>query len=103
MYRLLKRLGIRDTIRAVREIAHGGGPVAARLVSVGRPQGLIFTTSEVMLEVERGDGGTTTLAPSLPVPPPYAWAYRVAHALGVPLVSTLEPTDVGFSVRVPGR
>lgn len=103
MLATLRKLGIRDSLRAAREIIRGGGPVAARLVSVGHPEGTLFTTTEVVLEVERRDGGTTKLAPNLPVPAPYAWAYRIARAFQLPLVSTLEPTDVGFSVRVPGR
>lgn len=101
MLSALRRLGIRDSFRAVREIVRGGGPVAVRLVSVGRPEGLLVPTTKFVLEVERRDGGTTELHPSLPVPPPYAWAYRVARVLRVPVVSRVEPTDLAFSVRVP--
>lgn len=85
----------------MRQIWRGGGPARVRLVRVGRPEGLIATTSEVELEVETREGTTAKLAPGVPVPPPYAWAYRVARALNVPLVAKLEPEDLGFSVRVP--
>ena len=51
-----------------------------------------------MLEVESRDGTVSRFAPALPVPMPYAWAYRVARRLGVPLVRGYEPEKVGFAV-----
>ncbi len=37
------------------------------------------------------------------MPFPYAWAWRIARLLGVPLVRSVEPDKVGFEVSVPGR
>jgi hypothetical protein len=85
MLSLLKRLGIRDTLRALRDIRRGGGPRMVRVKRIGPPRGLVFATSEVELEVVAKDGRKATLSPGFPVPFPWAWAYRVARTLGVPL------------------
>jgi hypothetical protein len=85
MLSLLRRLGIRDTVRVLRDIRRGGGPRMVRLKRIGPPQGVLFATSEVELEVVAKDGSKATLSPGFPVPFPWAWAYRVARALGVPL------------------
>jgi hypothetical protein len=82
---LLRRLGIRDTVRAARDIRRGGGARSVRVKRIGPPEGLVFATSAVELEVVARDGSRATLSPGFPVPFPYAWAYRVARALGVPL------------------
>lgn len=94
---------IRDGIRNLKAIRDGGGPKLVRLAGVGRPEGWFIPTSEIRLEVETDHGLTVELKPVVPVPFPYAWAYRVARKLGVPLVSSLEPEDVRLEVPVPGR
>ncbi len=37
------------------------------------------------------------------MPWPYAWAWRIAHRLGVPIVRDVEPESLGFQLPVPGR
>lgn len=103
MRKWLNPFRIRDGVRNLCAIHKGGGPKLVRLTGIGRPEGWFVPTSEVRLEVETDDGSKVELKPVVPVPFPYAWAYRVARRLGVPLVSTLEPDDVKFSVPVPGR
>ena len=94
---------IRDAVRDIRSISGGGGPAKLKLVSVGHPEGLIVPTSEIVLEVTSKDGKKARFAPAMPVPWPYAWAYRVARALKVPLVRSLDPEQVSFEVAVPRR
>jgi hypothetical protein len=53
--------------------------------------------------VEAIDGSKVELKPVVPVPFPYAWAYRVARRFGVPIISSIEPEDVRLEVPVPGR
>lgn len=91
-----------DTARALREVEQKGGPKHVKLVRVERPTGKILTGTEIVIEVSTRDGGHVCLNPMLPVPFPYAWAYRIAHRLRVPLVSSVDPEDVSFSVPVPG-
>ena len=74
-----------------------------RLVSVGHPEGWFLPTSEVVLEVKAKDGTVSCSAPAFPVPWPVAWAWRIARLLGVPLVRSIQPESVGFSVAVPRR
>ena len=85
MLSALRRLGIRDSAHALRQVWNGGGPGRVRLSRICPPRGWVFPTTEVVLEVVAKDGRKATLSPALPVPFPYAWAYRVARALGVPL------------------
>ncbi len=100
---MLSRLkSIRATARALRDVERKGGPKRVKLVRVERPKGTFLTDSEVVVEVKTRDGGIVCLNPSLPVPFPYAWAYRIAHRLGVPLVSSVDPEDISFEVPVPG-
>ena len=99
----LNPLRIRAAVRDIRRISGGGGPKKLRLVSVGHPQGVIVPTSEIVLEVTSKDGTTARFAPAMPVPWPYAWSYRVARLLKVPLVRSLEPDKVSFEVAVPRR
>ena len=73
-----------------------------RLIEVGRPEGTIFTTAEVKVEIEARDGKTVCISPEFPVPLLYAWGYRVARKLGLPVASTLEPRDLSFEFGVPG-
>jgi len=93
---------LRDTARAIGKINDGGGPRRLRLARVGRPQGLFLASSEVTVEVETVSGKVVRLRPELPVPFFYAWAYRLARRLGLPLASTLDPEDLSVEVPLPG-
>lgn len=86
-----------DTRRAL----SGGGPTAVRVTGIGPPEGLILPTSTVSLEVDRKDGTVATFAPEVPVPWPYAWGYRLARHLGVPLVADVDPERVSFGIPLP--
>jgi hypothetical protein len=39
----------------------------------------------------------------VPIPFPYAWAYRIARRLGVPLVSSVDPERIRLGIPIPGR
>jgi hypothetical protein len=91
------------TARDARRVASGGGPVALRLKSIGHPRGWIFPASTVSLEVVGKDGGVTPFEPQFPVPFPFAWSYRLARMLGVPLISDLKPEWFSTELKVPGR
>jgi hypothetical protein len=94
---------IRDTARRIRELSGGGGPKRLRLVGVGHPEGLIIPTATVTLEVTAKNGKKTKFTPEVPVPWPYAWTWRLARLLKVPLVRSVEPEHLSFSVPVPRR
>jgi hypothetical protein len=87
--------------RGLRQVHRGGGPRRVHLRSIERPEGLIFTGSRAVLEVETAGGETVPLEVGLPVPFFYAWGYRIARELGLPIASTLEPEDVSLSFGVP--
>ena len=101
--RYLNPFRIHAAAREVKRLAGGGGPARIRLARVGEPRGLILPTAEVELEVQARNGTVTTYKPALPVAWPYAWAWRLARLLKVPLVRSLEPEKISFSVGVPGR
>jgi hypothetical protein len=101
--RYLNPFRIRDAARDVRRILGGGGPVSVRLLGIGQPRGLLVPSAEVMIEVEARDGRRERFAPRIPIPFPYAWVYRLARALKVPVVRSLRPEDAQFEVPVPGR
>ena len=94
---------LRDGIRDVRRIIAGGGPRLVRLAGISVPEGLIIPTSAIRIEVEARDGTKVELDPRVPVPFPYAWSYRLARKLGVPLIADVDPERIGFDVRVPGQ
>lgn len=71
------------------------------LEGLGRPRGWVFPTSEARVGIETRSGARVELTPALPVPWPYAWGYRLARRLGLPLASTLEPEDIRVSMAVP--
>jgi hypothetical protein len=101
--RYLNPFRIRAAVRDIKRVHSGGGPARVRLARVGEPEGLIIPTSEIVLEVQARDGTVSRFAPSLPVPWPYAWAWRVARLLGVPLVRSFDPDSVRLDIGVPGR
>src|SRR5215207_5051253 len=94
---------LRDTARAIGKINDGGGPRRLRLVRVGRPDGWFLPSSETTVEVETASGKVVRLSPEFPVPFFYAWAYRLARRLALPLASTLDPEDLSFEARRPRR
>ena len=99
----LNPLRLRAAVRAIRESTDGGGPVAVRIAGVGHPRGWFLPSSEIRLEVRAKDGSTTSFAPTVPVPFPWAWGYRIARRLGVPLVRSFEPERLSFELGIPGR
>ena len=101
--RYLNPLRIRAAAREIKRVSSGGGPSKLRLVSVGHPEGWVLPTSEIVLEVTAKDGTISRWAPAFPVAWPYAWAWRIARRLGIPLVRSVKPEDVGFAVKLPGR
>src|SRR5262245_47051114 len=92
--RYLSPFRIRAVARQVRRITGGAGRKRLRLLSVGHPAGVIVPTSRITLEVEARDGSKTRFEPELPVPWPYAWTWRLARLLNVPLVRSVEPEKV---------
>ena len=101
--RLLNPFRIRDTVQRIRETTSGGGPKAVRLAGISHPEGWIVPRARVRLEVVARDGTVTRIEPALPIPFPYAWAYRIARRLRVPLVSSLDPEHFEAEVPIPGR
>lgn len=101
--KLLNPFRIRKAVQRIREATAGGGPAALRVTGVGRPQGWLIPSSTVRLEVRARDGTITRFDPEVPVPFPYAWAYRIARGLGVPLVASFDPERLSFEVGIPGR
>lgn len=100
--RYLNPFRIRAAARDIKRVLAGGGPRLVRLVSVGHPEGWVIPTSTVTIEVEARDGHSERFTPEVPVPFPYAWAYRIARRLGVPVVRSVEPEKLAFQLRVPG-
>jgi hypothetical protein len=93
---------IRSAYRGARRATQGGGPKLVRLARVREPQGLILPAAELDIEIEKEDGTIETFSVPIPVPWPAAWSYRLARALGVPLVSSLGSEEpIGVSLRVP--
>lgn len=101
--RLLNPLRIRDAVRGIRETSGGGGPKAIRLTGISHPEGWIVPTARICLEVVARDGSLTRFEPNVPIPFPYAWAYRTARKLRVPLVSSINPERFEAEVPIPGR
>jgi hypothetical protein len=101
--RYLNPFLIRSAAREIGRLREGGGPARIRLARVGEPRGIVIPTAEIELEVQAKDGTVTTYKPLLPVPWPYAWSWRLARLLKVPLVRSLDPEGIRFSVGVPRR
>jgi hypothetical protein len=87
--------------REARRVLSGGGPKVMRLTGVTQPEGVIFPTSAVCLEVEARDRTVVRFAPEIPVPCPYAWGYRLGRRLELPLVSAVDPERISFDVTIP--
>jgi hypothetical protein len=94
---------IRAAVRDIRRVMGAGGPKLVRVVSVDHPRGWFVPTSTVTIEVEGRDGRKERFCPVIPVPFPYAWAWRIARRLGVPLVRSVEPEHLSVKLPVPGR
>jgi hypothetical protein len=100
--RLLNPFRIRNVVRRIRESTSGGGPAAVRLTGISHPKGWIVPRARVSLEVVARDGTVTRFEPDVPIPFPYAWAYRIARRLHVPLISGLDPERFEAEVPIPG-
>jgi hypothetical protein len=101
--RYLNPFRIRDAARDVRRLLGGRGPAAIRVLGIGRPRGLFVPTWELTIEVEARDGRRERFAPQIPIPFPWAWTYRLARALRVPVVRSLRPEDAELEIPLPGR
>jgi hypothetical protein len=95
MKRLLNPFWLRSVVKQIRNVLRGGGPRGLRLVCVGQPHGVIVPRADVVFDVIAADGSVNRFESGLPVPWPYAWTYRLARMLGVPIVrdvpKTVEP------------
>lgn len=93
---------IRSAVRDTRRVASGGGPRLVRLARIREPRGLLVPSAELDIEVEARDGSVHDFTAPIPVPWPAAWSYRLARALGVPIVSSLDEEEpIGLSLKVP--
>jgi hypothetical protein len=101
--RLLNPCRIRNAVRQIREASSGGGPKEVRLAGISDLEGWIVPTARVTVEIVARDGSVTRFQPQVPLPFLYAWAYRLARRLGVPLVSDIEPGRLRLGVPIPGR
>jgi hypothetical protein len=95
-------LQVRSAAQALSRINRAGGPRRLRLIRVGRPHGRLIPSTQVSVEVETLSGEVVRFDPELPVPFFYAWGYRLARRLGLPVASTLDPEDLSFELPVPG-
>ena len=93
---------IRSLVRDVRRATSGGGPRLVRVARIREPQGIVLPAAEIDIELVAKDGSVESFTAPIPVPWPAAWTYRLARALGVPVVSSLgKEEQVGLSLRVP--
>jgi hypothetical protein len=100
--RYLNPFFIRSAVRDIRRVL-GADPKLVRVVGVGHPEGWFIPTSTIEIEVQGKNGRKERFCPMIPIPWPYAWAWRIARLLKVPIVRSVEPETLGFSVPVPGR
>jgi hypothetical protein len=82
----------------VHRMVSAGGPRRLRIRGLTQPSGLIIPTSRLKLEMEARNGAKTRWEPEIPVPFPYAWAYRLSRWLRVPVITSHDPEDLTFSV-----
>ncbi len=101
--RYLNPFRIARAVGYIRRVMGVGGPKAVRVAGVEHPAGWIVPTATVTIEVVGRDGRIERFRPTVPVPFPYAWGWRIARRLGVPLVSSIDPDRLRFGVGVPGR
>ena len=94
---------IPGAIGDLRRMASGGGPTRLRVRGLGQPSGLIVPSSRLRLEFEARDGRKARWEPEIPIPFPYAWAYRLSRRLGVPVISSHDPENLSFSIPLPRR
>ena len=100
--RLTNPLKLRDTLAEVRKLTSGRGPQLLRVTGVGQPEGLLVPAVPVSLEIKARNGRVARFSPSIPIPFPFAWSYRLARRLGVPVISDIDPKKLRFEVPVPG-
>jgi hypothetical protein len=86
----------------VKRLVSGGGPRRLRVRGLGQPTGLILASSQLKFEIEARNGTKTRWEPEIPVPFPFAWAYRVSRWFRVPVISSHDPENLTFSVTLPG-
>ena len=104
MKRLLNPFWLRSAVKQIRKVISGGGPRGLRLVCVGQPHGIIVPRADVVFDVIAADGSVNRFESGLPVPWPYAWTYRLARKLGVPVVRSVpESIEPGWRVGKPPR
>ncbi|HKJ36245.1 MAG TPA: hypothetical protein VKA36_06735 [Solirubrobacterales bacterium] len=95
---------VRDAARELCELRRGGGPRAVQLEGISKPRGWIFPTSAPAVRVIAADGRNSLYEPEMPLPLPLAWGYRIARAVGAPVVSDVDPEQIELRVGwPPGR
>jgi hypothetical protein len=97
----LNPMTLTHVARDARCVLSGGGPRIVRLTGVTPPEGVIFPTSAVCIEVDAKEGTVTRFAPEIPLPWPYAWGYRLVPSLKLPLVSAFDLQGVSFRLTLP--
>jgi hypothetical protein len=96
LWLLARRLwhAARDAVSDMRTFA-SGDVQTARIVSVGDPKGWFNPTSEVVFELEAGDGVTKRqFDREIPIPFFVAWGYRLSKRFRVPFVSETTLAEV---------
>lgn len=88
-------------VAQARRVVGGGGPTGLHLRGIEQPTGLFVPSSRLKLEVEARNGAKARWEPEVPLPFPYAWAYRIARWLHVPVISSKDPQDLTLSVTIP--
>jgi hypothetical protein len=102
--RLLNPFWLRSAVKQIRLALSGGGPRGVRLVCIGQPSGVIVPIADVVFDVISADGKVTRFESGLPVPWPYAWTYRLARKLGVPVVRSVpEKLEPGWRIGKPPK
>ncbi|MGI8631674.1 MAG: hypothetical protein ACR2NA_03900 [Solirubrobacterales bacterium] len=94
-------LSVYRTVTAAKRIIDGGGAAAVKLDGIEGPDGWVFTSVSPVIEVHAFDGRVERLRPIVPIPFLYAWAWRLAQRLGVPLVSSLAPSSLRAGTPLP--
>jgi hypothetical protein len=103
MRRLLNPKRLRKLYQQIKAVRAGGGPRRIKLKGLSEPRGIFVPSSQVRVEVEARDGSRRELESEVPVPWPYAWGYRLARKLNLPVVSRFDPGRLRFDLKVPGR